>query len=77
MVLFELMTEADVFRVGRDLYLVAPIGSQLFDRLIIAAAIGEDDEENGDVEASVGSDHDLEGDDLEDKLGALADRQGK
>ena len=55
-----LMQEADIFKVGRRRYLVAPLSAELVDVLIQAAGAGEDAEdydpaeESGDMEASLG-----------------------
>jgi hypothetical protein len=41
-----LMQEADIFKVGRRRYLVAPLTPELVDTLIMAAGATEDDEED-------------------------------
>ena len=45
-----LMQEADIFKVGRRRYLVAPLSAELVDVLIQAAGAGEDAEADGDDE---------------------------
>src|SRR3954471_24856626 len=51
--LFELMRDGDVYQVGGQRYLVAPISADLLGRLTIAAGSTEDHEPNGDLEPSV------------------------
>jgi hypothetical protein len=77
MALFELMRDADVYQVGRQRYLVAPISADLLERLMIASAATEDDEPNGDEEPSIGRPVDEEGesDGLDDGLSAAAKRR--
>jgi len=41
-----LMQEADIYKIGRNHYLVALVWPELLDTLIVAAAATEDDEEN-------------------------------
>jgi hypothetical protein len=48
-----IMQEGDIYKVGRQHYLVAPLPGDLLETLIAAAAATEDDEENGDLEASI------------------------
>jgi hypothetical protein len=50
------MEQGDIFKIGQLLYLVAPVPSALLETLIVAAAATEDDEDNGDLEPSVGRD---------------------
>jgi hypothetical protein len=69
-----LMQEADIFKVGRRRYLVAPLNAELVDLLIVAAGATEDaEEDNPDLgaddvgEPSLGqSGDDLEADGVED-----------
>ncbi|HEX3860386.1 MAG TPA: hypothetical protein VHY35_01685 [Stellaceae bacterium] len=66
-----IMADGDVFLVGRQRYLVAPITQDMLDTLIQASAIGEDDEAdaddepNGDFESSLGTVGDRESDGLD------------
>ncbi len=60
-----LMQEADIFRIGRRDYLVAPLCYELVEILIIAAGATEDDEENGDLEPSIEPSTGYAGEDLE------------
>jgi hypothetical protein len=65
--LFELMRDGDVYQVGGQRYLVAPISADLLERLMIAANTTEDHEPNGDDEPSVGHDEDRESDGIDDE----------
>jgi hypothetical protein len=71
--LHELMTEGDVYKIGRTHYLVAPLHAGLLETLIIAAGSTENDEKDEDLgaddegEPSLGrTGADLEGDGLDD-----------
>jgi hypothetical protein len=63
--LHQLMIEGDIYKVGRTHYLVAPIGADLLETLIVAAGSTEDDEPSvggGQHGTNVA---DIEGDELE------------
>src|ERR1051325_8766298 len=53
--LHALMSDGDLFKIGRHHYLVAPVPAQLLDILIEAMGRTEDAEDNGDTEPSIGS----------------------
>ena len=54
------MQEGDLYKIGREYYLVAPLRDDMLEMLILAAAGTEDDEANGDMEPSIGTEDDLE-----------------
>jgi hypothetical protein len=60
--LHALMQDGEIFEVGHGRYLVAPVNDELIEILIVALAATEDDEHNGDIEPSIGTELDLESD---------------
>jgi hypothetical protein len=60
MALNTLMLEGDIYKIGREHYLVVPLRDDMLEMLIVAAAGTEDDEANGDMEPSLGTEDDLE-----------------
>ena len=61
----ELMDKADLYRVGRGTYLVAPVDRRLLDTLIEVMGASEDLEDSGDMEPSIGPWDDREFDPLD------------
>jgi hypothetical protein len=67
--LHALMQNGEIVEVGHGRYLVAPLNDELIETLIVASALtedeepdGNDDESNGDMEPSIGPKLDLESD---------------